>query len=86
MRRSIAIASYTSWCGLGFVRGVKSYIPEKDNPYLYSSSLLHGLRGTILYASPVFLPLFFYKELYRLEINARNLEDEKKTRCYTDII
>jgi hypothetical protein len=36
----IATICYTSWCGLGFIRGIKSYNYihnkyEKKEPYLY---------------------------------------------------
>ena len=32
IKYSIALISYTSWCGLGFIRGVNSY-KYTDNKY-----------------------------------------------------
>jgi len=39
-----------------------------------------------MYANPVLLPLTIHKEFYRLEINARNLENEKKSSYYNELI
>jgi hypothetical protein len=84
MRRLVAISSYTAWCGLGFKRGSDLYVNEKDKPYLYSCSFLYGIYGTFMYANPCFIPFLFHKEMYRLEVNSRNLE-EKKSTTYKDI-
>jgi hypothetical protein len=91
-----AIIAYTGWCGLGFIRGTNSYKYshsknsnnkyEKKEPYLYSDSIIHGLFGIIIYGNPALLPFMIHKEIYRLEINVRNLEDEKKNRYYNEII
>lgn len=91
-----AIIGYTSWCGLGFIRGTNSYKYsnnkyindkyEKKEPYLYLDSIVYGLFGIIIYGNPVFLPFMIHKEIYRLEINVRNLEDEKKNRYYNEIL
>ena len=90
---SIAITGYASWCGLGFYRGMKSYKYKLDNNeykknknYLYSDSIIYGFYGVILYMNPPMFPFTIYKELYRLEVNLRNLEDEKKTEYYHDMI
>jgi len=87
----ILIVGYTSWCGLGFIRGINSYKYnhykyEKEKPYLYSNSVIDGIFGIIMYSNPLLLPISFYKELYRLEINIRNLENEKNSRYYNDLI
>jgi hypothetical protein len=93
IKYSIAITGYASWCGLGFYRGVKSYKYKHDNDkykisqnYLYSDSMIYGVYGLIMYMNPPFFPFTIYKELYRLEVNIRNLEDEKKTEYYHKII
>jgi len=99
IKYSIAIAS-TTWCGLGFYRGTKyyKYDLEKYNldkynikynikkNYLYSNSIIYGFFGVLLYINPVFLPIIIYKESYRLEVNLRNLQDEKNSDYYNNII
>lgn len=91
LKHSIMILGYTGWCGLGFNRGVNSYkntynkYDLKEN-YLYSNSIIYGLFGGFIYANPFFVPILIYKELYRLEINIRNLESEKKSNFYNDVL
>lgn len=82
---------YSGWCGLGFIRGVHSYKYthnkyDKNEPYIYSNSIIEGFFGIVMYANPILLPFAIHKELYRLEINIRNLENEKKSRYYNDLI
>ena len=91
IKYSIAIISYTSWCGLGFIRGINSYEYNynkynKNEPYIYSNSILNGFFGIFMYANPFFLPFSIYKEIYRLEINLRNIENEKTSRFYNDLM
>jgi hypothetical protein len=86
---------YTGWCGLGFARGFQSakydhtkYDHTKyysDKPNMYIDSISHGFLGTIFYANPILFPIFIYKEIYRLEVNIRKLEEEKKTSKYNDL-
>jgi len=52
---------------------------------MYSSLVGHGFIGVIFYVHPILLPFNLYKEIYRLEINMRNLEDEKKSRFYNEL-
>ena len=91
-KHKIAIISYSVWCGLGFKRGLNAYEYSQNNKYnknesfIYSNSIIDGIFGVIMYANPILLPLTLHKELYRLEINARNLENEKKSSYYNDII
>jgi hypothetical protein len=85
-----AIIGYTSWCGLGCVRGIDSYKYnynkyDKNAQYMYLNSIGHGMYGTLMYGSIFLFPIFAYKELYRLEANLRNLEKEKETHYYTDL-
>ena len=87
----IGLVCYTSWCGLGFVRGVNShiYMHNKLNPkdpVIYSNSVIYGLFGLIMYANPILFPIGIHKEIYRLEVNMRNLENEKKSKYYNDLL
>ena len=80
------IIGYTSWCGLGFYRGVNYYKYKTKTNYLYTDSFTQGFFGVLIYANPAFLPTITYRELYRLEVNMRNLQDEKKSVYYNSII
>lgn len=87
----IPLVGYISWCGLGFVRGVNYYhykhtkSPKKEQ-YLYLDAVGYGLFGLGMYTNPFFLPIVVYRELYRLEVNIRNLENEKKSDSYNEVI
>jgi len=88
---SIAIIGYTVWCGLGFIRGANYYKYinnkyDKNNIHLYSDSFMYGIYGILMYANPLLLPITIHKELYRLEIDIRNLENEKKSDYYNYVI
>ena len=88
---SKAIIAYCSWCGLGYIRGINSYKYSvnkynTEEPHLYITSFLSGFYGIFVYFNPVFLPYLMTKELYRLEVNLRNLENEKNSRFYNEIL
>jgi hypothetical protein len=53
---------------------------------MYITSFCNGLYGIFVYFNPVFLPYLMTKELYRLEVNLRNLENEKNSRFYNEIL
>ncbi len=72
------------WAGLGFGRGVNSYNYSHKSPYLYSRSFMCGMLGIFIYINPAFLPLTTYKELYRLEINIRDLN--KNDKYYNELL
>ncbi len=59
------------------------YKPEK---IMYSKCILHGLFGGIVYNNLFFMPVTISKEVYRLEINLRNIEDGKKTEFYNSVL
>lgn len=86
------IALYTTWCGVGFMRGVNDYKYHKKQKYLYttsylySTSIIYGSFGTLLYANPPTAIFMMYKEIYRLEVNLRNLENDKKSDFYNRLI
>ena len=86
----LSIIGVSCWSGLGFIRGVNSYKYEHnkweaEKPLLYSSLVGHGIVGVIFYVHPILLPFNIYKEIYRLEINIRDLENEKKSRFYNEL-
>lgn len=89
MKYKIATITYTSWCGLGFIRGINNYKYNQlkfNDTFLYSNSIIYGLFGFIMYANPILLPITIHKEIYRFEINTRNIENEKKSRYYNELI
>jgi hypothetical protein len=86
-----------SWPALGFYRGLNSYnynysnnklydkYFEKPRP-LYIDKAAWGLVGTFCYLTPGFCFIAAYKEIYRLEVNLRGIEDEKKSAYYNRIL
>jgi hypothetical protein len=83
------------WSALGFYRGVNSYKYENETytkryakpvRYLYSATLLYGITGSVIYLFPVLLPITIAKEIYRIEVNLRGLNDDKKTRYYNELL
>lgn len=84
--KKLILIGYTSWCGLGFFRGVNYYKFYKDKPYIYSNVFLGGVCGTFIYGTPILMPFCIYKEIYRLEINIRKLENEKNSKYYIDLL
>jgi hypothetical protein len=90
------IKPFISACGiLGFYRGLNDYDyryeKNKNNkyakpiPYLYSSKIAHGLFGFIFYINPLLWIIAFPTEIYRLEVNLRGMESEKKTDKYNEL-
>ena len=82
----------TCWGILGFNRGIDEYdYKHKYNEYykkkyFYTDRIFNGFFGSIVYINPAFVPLIIYKEIYRLEVNYRGLEDEKNNENYYKII
>jgi len=90
INKSLSMIGFSSWCGLGFIRGINSYKYyhnkcEKKEDYLYLNSVFYGFCGVLIYANPILIPSSAYKEIYRLEVNLRNLENEKKTDYYNNL-
>ena len=82
MNNKTIIASsslFIGWCLLGFYRGQNSYDYNFSyiETYLYSKRITHGICGMMMYACPIFIAITLPKELFRLEVNIRNLENEK---------
>ena len=51
------LIGYTSWCSLGFIRGINSYKYnnkynnnkyKENKPFLYSSSIIYGIIGIFI--------------------------------------
>jgi len=87
MNKALPLLGYTGWCGLGFIRGLNSYhhhhTTYEKGTYLYLHAVGYGCCGILLYTNPVMLPFSVYKEIYRLEVNVRKLEDEKNDFYYS---
>jgi hypothetical protein len=88
------------WLALGFYRGSRSYdydykkqfIQYEKNKkynekpqYFYSICIGIGLFGSFLYINPFLFPIILGKEIHRLEINIRGLDEEKEKKDYYDI-
>ena len=88
IKKSLLSIAYSSWCGLGFIWGKNSYKykHDKKEKFLHLDSLCYGILGTVLYANLFLSPLTVYKELYRIEIYVRNLDHEKNTVYYNNLI
>ena len=86
----LPVLGYMGWCSLGFIRGINSYthhhIKYEKEEYLYLNSVCYGFCGILLYANPFLLPCSLYKEMYRFEVNARNLEKDKQTDYYYNLL
>lgn len=85
------------WGMLGVYRGAQWYnykcnYSYKNNDNLkkqqccYSKCALMSLTGLAIYLFPIALPITIGKELYRLDVNIRNLTNEKETPTYYEII
>ena len=85
------------WGLLGCKRGMHEYDYKynkynKNNtihynyPYLYSVKTLLGIGGVILYMNPLIIPFVIPREIFRLEVNLRNMEHEKKGDYYNKLI
>ena len=84
----------SSWSLLGFKRGINSYdySHKKDSQVmkikqdLYLEKVIWGLTSTIAYVTPFSFFVVLYKEIYRLEVQLRGLEHEKKTDYYNRVL
>ena len=97
MSNKIPKILYVSWGLLGFYRGTQYYdycyeeemkLYLKDPKYytkpqdFYSHKVGAGALGTVAYILPFFCVLPLIKEINRLEINLRGLEEEKQNPKY----
>ena len=58
----------------------------KKPTYFYAECFGTSLYGGLLYINPFLLPITFSKEIYRLEVNLRNLDNEKEKDEYYRVI
>ena len=59
---------------------------NSDEPkYFYGGCAIRGILGMGLYASPWGV-IMFAKEIYRLEVNLRGIESEKKSDFYNYLL
>lgn len=81
---------------LGFKRGSREYTyslermkerkGDKDiQNFFYSTNFVEGLKGSFFYILPPTALFMLTKEIYRMEVNIRNLEDEKKSDFYNKL-
>ena len=90
--KNLSYLSGTGWGLLGFKRGLNKYQYEYDNdnyykkPFFYTDKIGFGIMGLLIYIIPSFLPITIYKEIRRLEINLRGLEEEKDTKYYNELL
>lgn len=58
----------------------------KKPTYFYGECFCSGIFGGIIYINPIFLPVTFSKEIYRLEVNIRGMNEEKEKPSFYEII
>jgi len=89
--KSVSITTGIFYGLLGIKRGMNDYdyrykkYSNRKESYLYSKKIYYGLHGFILYINPLLLFITLPKEIYRLEVNIRNMENEKKKDYYNEI-
>jgi len=74
-----------TWVALGFKRGLDYYDHSEPSVYLYKNRLIMGFFGGIIYVNPIMLLFTINKELYRLEVLVRDIEDERNKTSYYDL-
>ena len=99
MNKYTASSLFLGWSLLGFYRGQNSYDYDyckntknsikyniEQKSYLYSKRIGNGFFGSVIYSNPFLLIITIPKEIFRLEVNIRNLENEKNTDYYNDLL
>ena len=94
IKNNLKIFFICVWPAIGFKRGINSYnynFSEKKIHeteiinYLYLDKFIWGIGSALVYLNPILCFRMGYKEMYRLEVNLRGLEDEKKTKYYNEV-
>lgn len=97
-RQKFLLGGYTTFTSLlGFKRGCNSYeyslnkynneTYRKDKrTFFYSYCILEGLAGSLFYTVPITSFFMMPKEIYRLEVNIRDLEEDKKSEYYNALL
>ena len=96
IKNNIVFITFCAWPVLGFNRGMKSYDyhyshnklyhNSENKTYLYTDAFMWGFGSTLVYLNPFTAFITLGKEIYRLEVNLRGLEDEKKTEYYNKVL
>jgi hypothetical protein len=90
---------FPPWALLGVYRGVNKYNSDykkdidryekmqtyKKPRYFYTENVANGIIGVILYCNPILFPIIIGKEIYRLEVNIRGLNEEKEKDDYNNL-
>jgi len=58
----------------------------KKPTYFYSGCFGSAILCGFTYINPLFLPMTFSKEIYRLEVNIRGMNEEKEKPSFYEII
>ena len=53
--------------------------------HFYTTKIYNGFIGVVLYLFPISIPHIIIKEIYRIEINLRNIDHEKKSEYYNKV-
>jgi hypothetical protein len=100
LKKQLLILPLGLWSSLGFYRGINYYnykkerenkiekakiLSEKINNYYYTECLYYGVTTSMMYVFPLTFPFMFIKEILRIEIVIRNLNDEKSLDYYYGI-
>ena len=93
IKTGVRFIAMMAWPVLGFNRGVNSYnynyvknrLYIHSNPF-YIDKVIWGIAGTLFYINPFTFFFVLYKEVYRLEVNLRGIEDEKNTDYYNEVL
>ena len=99
IKEIIIFSSSISWSLLGYKRGINDYeyrfknwsnIIKNDTKIFKNTKYLEkisiGMIGIMVYACPLFIFYTLPKEIYRLNVNIKNLENEKNTHYYKSLI
>ena len=72
---------------------LKRYKKEEEIPsyllkptYFYMTSAAYGAFGLTMYLFPFTAPICFVKEIYRAEISLRNIDHEKDSKFYNNVL
>lgn len=80
-----------AWSLLGFYRGFKQYsflhnrTKSSLNPFYFIDAFLNGCLFSFVYFMPLSLPFTLTKEIRRLEINIRNMENQFEKDNYYNL-
>jgi hypothetical protein len=91
-----ALAVYSSFALLGVYRGIRSYNydfeiyrqmhMQNNKTYLYTGAAIRGAMYGILYTCPILNLFIISKEIYRLEVNLRGMQEEMENREYYELL